>query len=317
MNDMVSIASRLSALLLTLCSACASAGRSGNPEPPTMSAVIAAAKPSDWHRLDPGNTLYMRLATGTVVIELAPTFAPKSVANIKTLVREKFFDGLAIVRVQDNYVVQWADPAAEGDKSVPPRSLGKAAKTIKAEFTVAMSRARPFIALPDRDGYAPQAGFYGDFPAARDAVKKRAWLTHCYGAVGVGRDNDVDSGNGAELYAVIASSARWLDRNITLVGRVVYGMPLLSSLPRGSGPLGFYRERSQYVTIRTIRVAADLPKSKRIPLEILRTDTPAFTRLVESRRNRRESWYKVPAGHIDVCSVPIPVRRTGSGLPAH
>ena len=28
----------------------------------------------------------------------------------------------------------------------------------------------------------------------------------------------------------------------------------------------------------------------------------------ETRRNRREEWYKVPAGRIDVCNVPLPVR---------
>ena len=40
----------------------------------------------------------------------------------------------------------------------------------------------------------------------------------------------------------------------------------------------------------------------------MRTDTPTFAALIESRRNRRDEWYKVPAGYIDVCSVPIPVR---------
>jgi len=74
-------------------------------KPPTMGDVIAAAKPADWHALDPRNTLYLELASGRLVIELAPAFAPRHVANIQTLVHEKYFDGLAIVRAQDNYVV--------------------------------------------------------------------------------------------------------------------------------------------------------------------------------------------------------------------
>jgi peptidylprolyl isomerase len=78
-----------------------------------MADVLAASKPGDWRALDPENTLYMDLAAGRVVIELAPTFAPLHVANVKALAREKYYDGLAIVRVQDNYVVQWADPEAE------------------------------------------------------------------------------------------------------------------------------------------------------------------------------------------------------------
>ena len=63
-----------------------------------------------WRRPDPDNTLYLQLSSGRVIIELAPRVAPHHVANIKALVRAHYFDGLAILRVQDNYVVQWADP---------------------------------------------------------------------------------------------------------------------------------------------------------------------------------------------------------------
>ena len=178
---------------------------------------------------------------------------------------------------------------------------------LKAEFTIPFSNKFHFTRLPDSDGYAPQTGFSGDFPAARDPKTNTAWLTHCYGSVGVGRDLDVDSGGGTELYVVIGG-ARWLDRNITVAGRVLQGMELLSTLPRGTGALGFYEKPEQYVPIKSIRVAADVPAEQRTNLEVLRTDTPTFTALVESRRNRHDEWYKVPAGHIDVCGVPIPVR---------
>ncbi len=47
------------------------------------------------------------------MLDLAPAFAPNHVANVKALARERYFDGLAIVRVQDNYVVQWAVPNDE------------------------------------------------------------------------------------------------------------------------------------------------------------------------------------------------------------
>ncbi len=80
---------------------------------PSMTEIIAASKPSDWRELDPANTLYMELASGRIIIELAPQFAPKHVENVKALAREKYWDDLAIVRSQDNYVVQWADPNSE------------------------------------------------------------------------------------------------------------------------------------------------------------------------------------------------------------
>ena len=57
--------------------------------PPTMTEVLAASKASDWHPLDPENTLYLELAGGRVIIELSPAFSPRHTANIKALVREK------------------------------------------------------------------------------------------------------------------------------------------------------------------------------------------------------------------------------------
>ncbi|MEP6939994.1 MAG: peptidylprolyl isomerase [Rudaea sp.] len=279
-------------------------------KPLTMADVLAASSASDWHALDPDNTLYLEMPSGRVVIELAPAFAPNHVANIKALVREKYFDGLVFLRSQDNYVVQWGDPNADaraGDKN-QPRPIRDAKAKLAAEFSVPFSTRLPFVALPDADGYAAQTGFSGDFASARDAKLGRAWMTHCYGTLGVGRDLDVDSGGGTELYVVIGSSPRWLDRNITVAGRVVKGMELLSVLPRGGGVLGFYEKAEQRVPITRIRVAADAPEAERSHLELLRTDTKTFTDLVESRRNRRDDWYKVPAGHIDVCSVPLPVR---------
>lgn len=302
---------RLTACALMSLGMCATVHADPAPaKPPTMADVIAASKPSDWHALDLQNTLYLELASGRVVIELAPMFAPKHVANIKTLVHEKYFDGLAILRSQDNYVVQWGDP--DSDDKAKKRPFGSAEETLKAEFTIPLNKDLPFTVLPDRDGYAPQTGFSGDFPAARDAQANVAWMTHCYGTLGVGRDLDVDSGSGAELYVVIGASPRWLDRNITVAGRVVQGMELLSTLPRGTGALGFYEKPEQRVPVKSIRLAADVSEKERTNLEVLRTDTPTFTALVESRRNRRDEWYKMSAGYIDVCSVPVPVRLIGA-----
>jgi peptidylprolyl isomerase len=273
-------------------------------EPPagrTMAEVLAAAAPADWRPLDAGHTLYLELDSGRVVIELAPRFAPEHAANILRLARQGYYDGLAIVRSQDNFVVQWGDPEGK-------RPLGEARATLPPEFTVPLAASLPFTPLPDGDGYAPEVGFSDGFPAARDRQAGQAWLAHCYAMVGAGRGNEVDSGNGAEVYVVIGHAPRQLDRNIALVGRVVQGMERLATLPRGSGPLGFYEQPAQHVPIRRVRVAADVPESERSRLEVLRTDTATFAALVEARRNRRDEWYKVPAGHIDLCNVPIPVR---------
>jgi cyclophilin family peptidyl-prolyl cis-trans isomerase len=288
------------ALVGALLAAGALADASGTPRR-TMAEVIAAAGPGDWRTPDPANTVYLQLATGRVVIELASDFAPQHAENIKTLVREGYFDGLAVIRSQDNFVVQWGD--AEGK-----RPLKSARSSVPPEFTVAKGMSLPFTRLPDADGYAPEVGFSGAFPAARDPRTGEAWLVHCYAMVGAGRANEVDSGTGAELYVVTGHAPRQLDRNIALVGRVVQGIELLSVLPRGTGALGFYEKPSQHVPIVSVRMAADVPDAERARIELMRTDTPTFGALVEARRNRQDDWYKVPAGYIDVCNVPIPVR---------
>lgn len=275
-------------------------------KPPTMQQVIEASRPSDWRALDPANTLYLDLPNGRVVIELAPAYAPLHAANIKTLAHAHYFDGLAILRVQDNFVTQWGDPEAETPAKA--RSLGSASKALTPEFERAIAKDLPFTRLPDGDIYAPEVGFTNGMPAARDAKAGKTWLAHCYGMVGAGRDNGVETGSGAELYVVIGQSPRQLDRNVAVVGRVVQGMEWLSALPRGTGALGFYEKPEQRVAIKSVRLAADVPAAERTPLEILRTDTPTFAALIESRRNRSDDWYKVPAGKIDLCSVPIPVR---------
>jgi peptidylprolyl isomerase len=271
----------------------------------TMQDVLDASTPDDWRRLDPENTLYLELDSGRVVIELAPAFAPAHAANIRALARGGYWDGLSINRSHENFVVQWGD--ANGEDPVKAKPLGEAKAKLPAEFTRA-AEGLAFTKLPDVDGWAPEVGFSQGFPAARDPKANLAWPAHCYATVGAGRGMEADSSNGTELYVVIGQSPRQLDRNITTVGRVVAGMERLSVLPRGTGPLGFYEKPEQRTPIRAIRLAATLPEAEREQIEVFRTDTQAWEALVESRRNRRDDWYRHPAGHIDLCNVPVPVR---------
>ena len=276
------------------------------PKPPVFADVLASAKPSDWRELNPENTLYLELTNGRVVIELAPVFAPRHVANVKALAREQYYDGLAIIRAQDNYVVQWGDPNAE--KPELARKIEQAKRTLPPEFDRTLDPKLPFTSLPDGDVYALEVGFSSGFPVARNPRTGRMWLMHTYGMVGAGRDNAPDSGGGTELYVVIGHAPRHLDRNVTLLGRVVMGMELLSALPRGTGALGFYEKPEQRVPIKSVRVAADVPEPERTALEVLRTDTPTFQAVLEARRNRREEWFQQPAGKIEIGNVPVPVR---------
>ncbi|MBD8524796.1 peptidylprolyl isomerase [Pseudoxanthomonas sp. CAU 1598] len=241
---------------------------------------------------------------GRVLIELAEAFAPQHVKNIQQLARQHYWDGLAIVRAQENYVVQWGDPEEDEAKR---RSLGEAKTKLPAEFD-RERQALPWQAIPDPDAYAAETGFSLGFPVGRDS--QRAWLLHCYGMVGAGRGNEADSSKGSELYVVSGHSPRHLDRNITLVGRVIEGMSVLTTLSRGTGPLGFYEKPEQRVSIERIRLASEIDTADRPRRQRLSTESASFAKLIEARRFRHEDWFVNKVGRIEVCNVPLPVRRS-------
>jgi peptidylprolyl isomerase len=272
-------------------------------KPVTVADLLAQSPAADWRVPNPEDTLYLELPHGRVVIELASHVAPEHAANIKALARARYFDGLAIIRVQDNYVVQWDD---ESHRRPLPPSVRPS-----VEFTADAKAAVRFVALPDHDLYAKEVGFLDGFPAGRDPSTHTVWLAHCYGMVGAGRDDPAES-TGAEMYAVIGNAPRQLDRNVALVGRVLKGMELLSTLPRGSGEMGFYVAAEPPVPISSARVASDVPEAERTPIQVLRTDSATFRSVLDQRRERREPWFKHNPGAIDLCNVPLPVRTPGA-----
>ena len=268
----------------------------------TPANVLENSSASDWRTPKPENLLHLQLEHGEVLFELAPDFAPAHVDNLRTLANNFYFDGLAIIRSQDNYVVQWGDPNAE----TKPKPLGDAAKNLKPEF-FRNREGLIFNAIKSQDAYAPIVGFSSGFSMGAD--ENRAWLTHCYGALGVGRGMEANSGNAAELYVVTGHSPRHLDRNVTLIGRALSGMKHLSSLPRGTDPLGFYKTAEERVIIKSIRFDDTLEEGQRSNLEVLRTDTETFNDFVTSRTYRLHEWFLDPTGKIELCNVGVPVRK--------
>ena len=270
--------------------------------------IINESNPAEWRDIDPNNIVLMSTAQGQVVIELAQAFSPLHAQNIRTLIQQGYFDGLAIVRSQDNFVVQWGDPNAED--ATKRKSLGAASATIAPEFTAKISDLKQFTLLPDEDGYAPEVGFSEGFAVGRDPRSGEVWPAHCYGVVGAGRDVASESGSGAELYVVTGHAPRQLDRNISVVGRVIAGIENLSTISRGPAPMGFYTDPNDRTAIVSVQLASQIPAADRPSYQALRTDSVSFAMLVEARRNRRDQWYKRPAGYIDLCNVPLPVRAT-------
>ena len=275
---------------------------------PTSEQILTESTAAEWRTPEAGNLLVMHLANKQdVVIELAPGWAPQHVANIKTIVSEHYFDKTSVYRVQDNFVAQWGEP--DSDNPALAKSMGKAKARLPAEFTRSSDETFEFTRLPDGDLYAPEVGFSDSMPAARNRMAGKAWLAQCYGMVGVARDNDPTSGNGNTLYVPIGQAARRLDHQLAVIGRVLDGMQWLSALPRGPEPMGMYTDTAQRTGIEWVRLASDMPAAQRPKLQVLRSDSASFARLVESKRNRKDAFYTYPIGVIGLCDVPLPVRK--------
>jgi peptidylprolyl isomerase len=271
----------------------------------TPNDIVAQAPASAWETISADDLLMIDLANGgRVVVQLAPAFAPVHVANIKALARAGYWNGATVYRLQDNYVAQWG--LNESDKPWPTGVNPKP----PAEYTRPLKGLR-ITPLGSPDPYAPGAGFADGWPAAYSAKAGWANLAHCYGSVGVGRNLAPDTGTGGELYAVIGHGPRQLDRNIALVGRVIEGLDRLSSLPRGTEALGFYKDKAQYAPIAAIRLARDMPAGERPAFEVMDTASATFAHYLKVRANRRDDFYRVPAGGVDLCNVQVPIRKKG------
>lgn len=270
---------------------------------PDPNQVVQSAPAEAWRPVDPSNLLVIELKEGgRVVIELAPAFAPVHIANVRAFARAGWWNGAGIYRVQDNYVAQWGNGDA---KTELPAGV---VRTPPAEYhrELAGLRVRP-LGFPD--SYAQMVGHADGWPVGYDPEEGKAWLTHCYGYVGVGRDLAPDTGTGGELYAVIGHAPRHLDLNIAVIGRVVEGMALLSARPRGTEALGFYKDPAQAIPITRARLAADIPAAERPAYEAMRSDSLAFSQYVTGRANRGGEFFQRPAGGVDVCNAAVPVRK--------
>jgi peptidylprolyl isomerase len=292
-----------SLLLLSLLGLTAAA-----PEKPkTPSDIVASAPESAWQTIPADDLLVIDLKKGgRVVIQLAPEFAPVHVANIRALAKAHWWDKASIYRVQDNYVVQWgknesSDPLPAGVVAKPPAEYERQLEPVAVH------------PLGYPDAYAPEAGYAMGWPIGYDRNSGTANLVHCYGYVGVGRDMAPDTGTGGELYAVIGHAPRHLDRNIAVVGRVISGMENMASLPRGTEALGFYKERTSDVPLASAQLASDMAAAGRPSFQQMNTNTPAFADYVRARANRKDDFFIRPAGGVDLCNAPVPIRPAPAG----
>ncbi|MDB5508865.1 MAG: ppiB [Hyphomicrobiales bacterium] len=97
---------------------------------PAAAALAAGAAQAQSAKPAPSkkDMVYLDLKDGRVVIQLRPDLAPKHVAQIKTLVKRGFYDGIVFHRVIEGFMAQTGDPKGTG-------TGGSDLPNIPAEFT--------------------------------------------------------------------------------------------------------------------------------------------------------------------------------------
>jgi peptidylprolyl isomerase len=266
------------------------------------SGLRAAAEPT-WRELNPENTVFVEMPAGLVIIELSPVFAPETVKQFKQLAGDRFYDGLSYYRVIDGFVAQGGDGSDLVELSNVP--------LIDAEFEIDWNEEFSYMQVQSPDMFAPETGFIDGFAVARDPPKNKVWLTHCPGIVAMARNDDPDSSR-TDFYIVIGQAPRYLDRNMNIFGRVVYGMDVVQQIKRGpAADNGIIQDETKSSRISKLQLLSEIPEEDRLKVYVMDTSNRGFKKLLKDRLNRKQKFFhNKPPRVLDVCQVPIAGRIT-------
>ena len=242
----------------------------------------------------------METAYGDIVIELNADFAPNHTNQFRQLVRDDVYNGTRFYRVIDAFVAQGG---LQEDELIEPCA------TIENENDRPISEAA-FVPLGNADLFAPVVGHIDGFAVGRSETLGSEWLLHCPGALAMARDNDPDSGS-TEFYIVL-DAQRYLDRNLTVFGRVIDGMQYVQKLKRGVRAIesGVIQAPDQGDEIMSMTVAADMDPVIRPSYQVQAMPTQAFEDAKTAKRVREEDFfYRKPPEMLDICGFEVPVRK--------
>ena len=119
---------------------------------------------------------------------------------------------------------------------------------------------------------------------------------HCKGVTSMARSSDPNSAN--SQFFLMRGAAPWLDRDYSVWGTTVLGHEHLTKFKdgdKGQDP-NFVPD-----AMKRVRLAADLPEEERVPVQVLKTDSPEFIAYLESQTTADGS-------QTDICDIHVPTR---------
>lgn len=284
------------ALALTLATAC-QAQDAIEAEP--AEAVASSPSAPEWRDVAAENLVLIETKHGTIAIELNPGFAPHHAAQFRQLASDGVYNGIRFYRVIDAFVAQ-GGLQDEAEIENHPSLINENDRPISDAA---------FVPLGNQDLFAPEVGHIDGFAVGRSEALGTEWLLHCPGALAMARDNDPDSG-GTEFYIVL-DAQRYLDRNLTVFGRVIDGMQYVQKLKRGDRAVGNGVIQAPELgdEILSMTVAADLESDARPAYQVQATPSQAFEDAKTAKRVREEDFfYRKPPEILDICGFEVPVR---------
>lgn len=268
---------------------------------PTNDELVSKAKApppvvpteAEWRTPDPDNVMVIDTTKGRIVVEMYPEIAPAHVAQVRTLAKRHFYDGLSFFRVVDEFMDQTGDPknTGEGGSDLP---------NLKGEFQFKRGPDTPFIKASVARGM--ELGFVGAMPVASQPEalmamtangKVNAWVVYCPGVAAMARANDPDSAN--SQFFLMRGFYPSLMQKYTGWGRVLVGQDVVTAIKLGE-PVPDPQDK-----MLTVRMASDMPPADRPKVQVLDTRGPAFHAILT-----RSLADKGPAG--TVCDVQVPTR---------
>lgn len=262
--------------------------------------ATAQAPAAEWRAVAPENLLVIDTAKGRIVVELDPAVAPLSVARIRTLADQGFYDGLKFHRVIPGFMAQTGDPLGTG-------AGGSELPDVAGEFQFRRGRDLGFVNLVT----APtgQLGIAGSMPVFTqpDAqmmvtadFKTSAQALFCPGVAGMARNQDPNGAN--SQFFLMTGSNESLNGLYTPFGRVLSGLDVVKSLKAGT-EAGNGQVADPDIMTRA-RTAAAMPEGQRPTARVMTPRSPAFAALVEQKRTELGTRFTV-------CDVQPPAEVTG------
>ncbi|MDN4501572.1 peptidylprolyl isomerase [Alteromonadaceae bacterium BrNp21-10] len=260
----------------------------------TLASATCLAISNNWRLPSADNLVYLQLESGTVVIELAPFIAPKHVTQFKQLVEEGFYNGLDFYRVIDGFVAQ------AGDYSEQQESEHK--QPLQSEFMRTAPKDSPFFVVESQAMFEPENGLLYGFAAGRDVDTKQEWLLHCPGIIAMARSNDKDSAT-TDFYITIGQGPRHLDRNMSVFGRVIWGMQHIQSVNRGDPEKsGVIEDSEQRSKILWASLGTDTPAGQQLPIQIQNEWGNTYQQWLQGKRDMQEDFFHYKGnGKVDIC----------------